>query len=42
VIIDSIQTLHTDYIESTPGSISNSETTANWSNLLKKLIFLSF
>jgi DNA repair protein RadA/Sms len=29
VIIDSIQTLHTDYIESTPGSISNSETTAN-------------
>jgi DNA repair protein RadA/Sms len=37
VIIDSIQTLHTDYIESTPGSISQiRETTAEWIKFAKE------
>jgi DNA repair protein RadA/Sms len=44
VIIDSIQTLHTDYIESTAGSISQiRETTAELIKFAKrKLIFLLF
>jgi DNA repair protein RadA/Sms len=43
VIIDSIQTLHTDYIESTPEAYHKfGKQQPNWSNLLKKLTFLSF
>jgi DNA repair protein RadA/Sms len=40
VIIDSIQTLHTDYIESLQEVFQIRETTAELSNLLKKPIFL--
>jgi DNA repair protein RadA/Sms len=43
VIIDSIQTLHTDYIESTAGSISQiRETTAESSDLQKETNILLF